>query len=92
MIRINEKEKNVEIENIEKKEFSLSQGFNAEEGFYYKLKIEDEQVKVRFLLDKDNFERVFHFLNLKNEEIKKQKIVFQYQSLVFKRIEVRINV
>lgn len=89
MIRINEKEKNVEIENIEKKKVSLSQGFNAEEGFYCKLIIEDEQVKVRFLLDKDNFERVFHFLNLKNEGFKNQKLVFQYHSLVFKRIEVK---
>lgn len=90
MLRINEKERLVEIENIEKKKGSLLQGFNAEEGFYYKLIIEDEQIKARFLLDKENFEKVFRFLNLKNEELRNQKLVFQYDMLVlFKRSEER---
>lgn len=86
MLRINEKERLVEIENIEKKKGSLLQGFNAEEGFYYKLIIEDEQIKARFLLDKENCEKVFHFLNLKNEESRNQKLLFRYHSLVLKEI------
>lgn len=85
MIKINEKEKLVEIENIEKMKVFLLQGFNAEEKFYYKLIIDDEQVRLRCLLDKENFEKVFHLLNKKNEGFTNQKIVFKCLLLVVLR-------
>lgn len=89
MIKINEEEKLVEIENIEKMKVLLLQGFNQrfnpEEKFYYKSIIDDGQVRLRCLLDKENFEKVFHLLNKKNEGFTNQKIVFQCLFLMVAR-------